>query len=1195
MHIFDTLFPRRTQTPNKRRAGWSNGFAAPRHQRANFGGRLGGVEQLEQRELLAVAIARTSANLRFSIDTKSVDQAFGEYQSFQIANDNVADLTDVWVRVTNFPVGQKVQLGPGEDGLYYLGDLDKNESKIAYIYFVAETTTFPVALDPQTFTAEVWEGVPGIGTQKAAVNDLFQWVADAVEDDSSSRTDTVTVAYDYLGYTGSPIVGGTMTMTVTGDVKNKPDRILFSPATTLDWPADAFVLETADVTYTKTPQLPDGSIFEKPIASKPKGFTAVFTFRITAVTSTETIVSPKQYTANGADLASRKFDTSRLVEGVVPIPRATYAVGVTKQSFRSGVPVDTYLAGEPLTYEIVITNIVPTAITPLVITDQLPVGLDFAQTTISVDYGSNSPPIVPITVSPTGLISGTVSMVAGGPTVVPITITVSTTVLADFTGVLTNTVDVLLPDGTTASATEIDYPDLTLVVDKQSKRGGVSVDTYVPGGLLDYVIRITNTTSLSGTGIILSDLLPAELQVLGLQPVDWGGNPEGTVTIVGNTLSGVADIATGTSIEITVNTQVLLTADGPIANTFMAQVPLGRSFSDDDVDYPDVILALTKESSSPAGIDKYVPGAAFQYVMTITNNGAATATAVQVNDNLPAQLNVLPGEILVDWGGNVPGVLNLIGSSISGTVIIAPATTITITINTVVPRTATGTMDNEIEATLTWGPSSTATDSDTASPTADLYITKTNPTGTYIPGGTTIYTITVGNLGPSNVTGATVEDIFPGLISSATWTVAYTGGASGDPGPGSGNINTVVTIPVGGTVVYTVTATIRSSASGALINTATVAPPTGTTDPVLANNTATDTTVPRAVRNALVSGTDDGCGTAPLVRIIDQVTGNVLFQFLAYEPNFRGGVRVATADLNGDGLDEIVTAPGRGRVGEVRVWTQLGVLLGSYTTFPFGTGFRGGVEVATGDVNGDGRDDIVTGMSTGGTTVSVFLVNPTALDPVQNIPSRTWAGFPGTYTGGVTIAVGDFGTFNKNGVKTSSNPDTKSEVVVGTNSGIVAQVNIYSLINSPKVVGSFRPIATGYTGGVTLSTGRYDADEIPDIIVGAGLRGSSIVEIYSGTTFTRQARMTAFSTFFKKPNAKVYVTSLDTNGDGRLDMFYAVQGLQGENGTKGVAAWNLSGTPVVLSGTSGILPVLRITNMTKRQATFPAPMMVRRR
>ncbi len=80
---------------------------------------------------------------------------------------------------------------------------------------------------------------------------------------------------------------------------------------------------------------------------------------------------------------------------------------------------------------------------------------------------------------------------------------------------------------------------------------------------------------------------------------------------------------------------------------------------------------------------------------------------------------------------------------------------------------------------------------------------------------------------------------FPAALT-ATWTCVGAGGGT-CTASGSGNINDAVNLPVGGSVTYTVTATISAAATGSLSNTATVTPPAGVTDPSPANNSATDT------------------------------------------------------------------------------------------------------------------------------------------------------------------------------------------------------------------------------------------------------------------------------------------------------------------------------------------------------------------
>src|SRR5204862_255460 len=122
-------------------------------------------------------------------------------------------------------------------------------------------------------------------------------------------------------------------------------------------------------------------------------------------------------------------------------------------------------------------------------------------------------------------------------------------------------------------------------------------------------------------------------------------------------------------------------------------------------------------------------------------------------------------------------------------------------------------------------------------------------------GTSTTYTVVVTNAGPSDVSGATVADNLPSQVGGATWSVSYTGGASG-PASGSGNINATLNLPAGSTATFTMTANVKSNATGNLVNTATVAVPAGTTDPTPGNNSATDTDTPAPRADLQVTKTD---------------------------------------------------------------------------------------------------------------------------------------------------------------------------------------------------------------------------------------------------------------------------------------------------------------------------------------------------
>src|SRR4029450_6510508 len=138
---------------------------------------------------------------------------------------------------------------------------------------------------------------------------------------------------------------------------------------------------------------------------------------------------------------------------------------------------------------------------------------------------------------------------------------------------------------------------------------------------------------------------------------------------------------------------------------------------------------------------------------------------------------------------------------------------------------ATGSLVNTATATPLGGTPTGVTDTDTLTPQADLSITKTDGQTSAVPGTPTTYTIVVTNAGPSAATNVLVADAFPAALTGVTWTGVGSTGVTGNDPSGSGNINDTITfIPVGGTVTYTVIATINSAATGTLSNTAHVAP-----------------------------------------------------------------------------------------------------------------------------------------------------------------------------------------------------------------------------------------------------------------------------------------------------------------------------------------------------------------------------------
>lgn len=136
----------------------------------------------------------------------------------------------------------------------------------------------------------------------------------------------------------------------------------------------------------------------------------------------------------------------------------------------------------------------------------------------------------------------------------------------------------------------------------------------------------------------------------------------------------------------------------------------------------------------------------------------------------------------------------------------------------------------------------------------------------------------------------------------------------------------------------------------------------------------------------IVTGTQNNGD--PHVKIF-KYNGETLHKgWMAYHPNFRGGVQVALGDLNGNGYKEIVTGAGFGGGPHVMIFNHTGHLFDP-GFFPYNKNFRGGVNVTCMDLNNDGKDEIITGAGrTGGPHVMIYdkighLVDPGffAFDP----------------------------------------------------------------------------------------------------------------------------------------------------------------------------------------------------------------------
>lgn len=241
------------------------------------------------------------------------------------------------------------------------------------------------------------------------------------------------------------------------------------------------------------------------------------------------------------------------------------------------------------------------------------------------------------------------------------------------------------------------------------------------------------------------------------------------------------------------------------------------------------------------GVTAAVPGTSTTYTLTVSNAGPTAAS--------PEIAPTFSQGTVTSWSCQVTSGTGDCGSSATPGPVqdftnIGVNSVLTYTIDLAIPSSALGQVVGAITVSLVGDieeSNDTATDSDDLTPQADLAAAKDDGITAVQPGQPVTYTITATNGGPSDAPVATVADTLPIVLEGSTWTCVGQGGGT-CTAAGTGDINdSAVVLPAGGSVTYTLTATVADAtvAGTSITNTATVSTPT--TDPNPANDAASDT------------------------------------------------------------------------------------------------------------------------------------------------------------------------------------------------------------------------------------------------------------------------------------------------------------------------------------------------------------------
>jgi hypothetical protein len=257
-------------------------------------------------------------------------------------------------------------------------------------------------------------------------------------------------------------------------------------------------------------------------------------------------------------------------------------------------------------------------------------------------------------------------------------------------------------------------------------------------------------------------------------------------------------------------------------------------------------------------------------------------------------------------------------------------------------------------------------------------------------------------------------------------------------------------------------------------------------------------------------------------------------QFNAYASTLKGGFGVVWADVDNDGALELVTYPTTKLTSHVRIFRADGTLIGQF--FAYDEGFKSGLTATVGDVNADGRDEIIIGhRGGGGSNVRVYTWNATT----SKFDLVTWFGpFASTFKGGVGVAAGDV------------NGDGRADIVTWPYMEGGPNVRVYSIgtDNKASLLSWYMPYASSFRGMLNVKMGDVDGDTRADIVTAVASKGSPNVQIYKwSTTTSKFERVGWFMAYDASFKGGVEIAVGDFNGSGGAEVMTAPTGNGGPN------------------------------------------------
>jgi hypothetical protein len=255
--------------------------------------------------------------------------------------------------------------------------------------------------------------------------------------------------------------------------------------------------------------------------------------------------------------------------------------------------------------------------------------------------------------------------------------------------------------------------------------------------------------------------------------------------------------------------------------------------------------------------------------------------------------------------------------------------------------------------------------------------------------------------------------------------------------------------------------------------------------------------------------TGSGVGMIPQVRLWDSLELTETASFLAYEPEFTGGVDVATGPLQGGRVEQIITGAGVGGGPVVAAFDGFGNEW--FRFFAYEVDFLGGISVAVGDITGDGQAEIITGAGVGGGPVVAVFNN-------QGQELFRFFAYEADFRGGVNVAVSDV------------TGDGVANIITGAGVGGGPVVKVFNA--QGRLQKSFLVFEEEFRGGVNVST--FGHTRVSTLAVSPAAEGGPHIKVYD---LTKDREIASFFAYDSSFTGGIQMALGGTHPDGGISLY----------------------------------------------------------